>query len=499
MGVVKRQGLKLSIASYAGALIGMLNIFIFPGIFTDRQIGVFMSVILPMAALAGLFMLLGSNVVSLKFFPIFRNKENGHNGMLSLIHLWVLFGTLFILLFSFFGLPYLVDAFPNLEEVLTYRKYILPTTLFLGLAGLYNTLCQNFHRIVVPGVLVRSGIKFTLLGGAALYYFKLIDFTTFLWLVPLNYLVVSIVLIFYIVRVGEYKFTWPVDFWKKLPQKEIISNGLFGLFLGVGSTLVFSIDILMVPMLTTLESGGHYVIAERMSQMVEIPTSALLTIVAPLLSTAWSNKDKAEVQKLYSSSSLNLLILGFLMSIGLVVNLNNLYDIMPNGDLYRSGYYVAIFLVGGKLVEMSTSCNHSIILLSDKYRINFYILGVLAALNITLNLILVPIFGPKGAAIATATSLVLVNVFKTVYIYKVFGYSPFSKSTLYLLAVALAVLAIGILIPHFASAYLDLVVRSTVVAVLYVVVVYKMKISEDLNQLLDKYTRGFLARLLGSK
>ena len=499
MGIVKRQGLKLSIASYVGALIGMLNIFIFPGIFTDRQIGVFMSVILPIAALVGLFMLLGSNVVALKFFPKFKNNENGHNGMLSAIHIWVLVGAFLVVLFSLIGLPYLVGAFPNLSHILEYRQYILPTTLFLGLASLYNVLCQNFRRIVVPGILLRSGIKFTLLGGGALYYFKLIDFSQFLWLVPLNYFVVCVVLLFYMIKVGKYTFSWPVTFWQQLPKKEIVSNGMFGLFLGVGSTIVFSIDLLMVPMLTTLESGGHYVIAERMSQMIEIPTSALLTIIAPLLATAWSNKDKAEIQKLYSSSSLNLLIIGFLMAIGLVINLNNLYDIMPNGEIYRSGYYVAIFLVAGKLVEMSTSCNHSIILLSDRYRINFYILGVLAILNITLNLILVPKLGPKGAAIATATSLVLVNVFKTIYIRKVFGYSPFSKQTLYLVIVGLIVLGIGFFLPKISSPFLDLIVRSTVVSLLYIVTVYKMRISEDLNHLLDKYTKGLLAKVLGGK
>jgi O-antigen/teichoic acid export membrane protein len=124
---------------------------------------------------------------------------------------------------------------------------------------------------------------------------------------------------------------------------------------------------------------------------------------------------------------------------------------------------------------------------------------VLAVLNISLNLILVPELGPKGAAIATATSLVLVNVFKTIYIRKVFGYSPFSKQTLYLVIVGLIVLGIGFFLPKISSPFLDLIVRSTVVSLVYIVTVYKMRISEDLNHLLDKYTKGLLTKVLGGK
>ena len=60
-------------------------------------------------------------------------------------------------------------------------------------------------------------------------------------------------------------------------------------------------------------------------------------------------------------------------------------------------------------------------------------------------------------------------------------------------------LGIGFFLPKISSPFLDLIVRSTVVSLLYIVTVYKMRISEDLNHLLDKYTKGLLAKVLGGK
>jgi O-antigen/teichoic acid export membrane protein len=53
-----------------------------------------------------------------------------------------------------------------------------------------------------------------------------------------------------------------------------------------------------------------------------------------------------------------------------------------------------------------------------------------ATLNIILNFILIPIFGIVGAAIASASSLFLINIVKLLKLYSLSGVQPISKNLL---------------------------------------------------------------------
>jgi len=55
-----------------------------------------------------------------------------------------------------------------------------------------------------------------------------------------------------------------------------------------------------------------------------------------------------------------------------------------------------------------------------------YISGSTAALNLGLNLLLIPNYGISGAALATAGSLVLNNILQLGYIYRIMGIQPFN-------------------------------------------------------------------------
>ena len=75
MGVVVRQGIKGSIVSYGGTLLGYLNIIIlFPLILSTEQIGLY-KVLIDAATFFVIFSQLGMSNISIKFFPYFQNKE----------------------------------------------------------------------------------------------------------------------------------------------------------------------------------------------------------------------------------------------------------------------------------------------------------------------------------------------------------------------------------------------------------------------------------------
>ena len=83
MGVIQRQGLKHTIVSYFGGLIGLFStIFIYPRV--PELYGLF-RVIIDATMLIVSFFSLGLSTHAVKFFPKFKNLKTGHHGFLGFL------------------------------------------------------------------------------------------------------------------------------------------------------------------------------------------------------------------------------------------------------------------------------------------------------------------------------------------------------------------------------------------------------------------------------
>jgi O-antigen/teichoic acid export membrane protein len=107
--------------------------------------------------------------------------------------------------------------------------------------------------------------------------------------------------------------------------------------------------------------------------------------------------------------------------------MDEIFEIIPNGERYKSGKIVILLLGLAKLFDMLTSINEYIIAYSKHFRYNLYFLLVLAVVNVVANLTLIPQFELAGAALATLLSVVLFNIFKTYFVYAKFKIHPFQR------------------------------------------------------------------------
>jgi O-antigen/teichoic acid export membrane protein len=131
-----------------------------------------------------------------------------------------------------------------------------------------------------------------------------------------------------------------------------------------------------------------------------------------------------------------MLLLGSFLFTGIVINMDAVYLLMSNGDAYRSGFWVVVFLGIAKLVDMATGLNSQIIGYSKYYKFNFYALIILGLSNAILNYFLIHQTGVSGAALATLISLTLFNMAKLLYVKKKFGIWPFTIQDLYIVILA---------------------------------------------------------------
>jgi hypothetical protein len=107
---------------------------------------------------------------------------------------------------------------------------------------------------------------------------------------------------------------------------------------------------------------------------------------------------------------------------------------------------------------------------------------------------LIPIYGILGAAIASLISKIIFSFVKWYFLYNKFGLQPFTIKYVYLIIVGLATYYISIQMPAFSNFIVDLVIRSLLISILFIVPVYFLKVSEDLNQRME----AVLRRLMGT-
>jgi len=110
----------------------------------------------------------------------------------------------------------------------------------------------------------------------------------------------------------------------------------------------------------------------------------------------------------------------------------------------------------------------------------------LAATIIVANNLLIPIYGIEGAAYGSALALVLFNFVKYIFIYVKLKLQPFSKATLKVTGIAVIVVGMNYLIPKMDWVILDLLARSSAIAIVYSFLIFASKASPDGNQVFHK-------------
>ena len=108
-----------------------------------------------------------------------------------------------------------------------------------------------------------------------------------------------------------------------------------------------------------------------------------------------------------------------------------------------------------------------------------------AAVNIGLNLLLIPRGGLLGAAYAFLITITFYNAMRFFFLWYKFGFQPYTTKNL--LIVLIAVLAVGItyFTPTFPNVFIDSIIRSAIFLIIIIPTLYFAKISEEVNGIID--------------
>lgn len=490
MGQIRKQTILSSIVIYIGFAIGFLNTYLFVrnGTFSTEQYGL-TRLMNDMGQTFFSFASFGVLSFIYKFHPYYKDnladEENDQAGLSVLI---VLTGFTLVVFGSMLFKPIIVRKFSERSAMLVqYYYWILPYTLGILLFTLFEAFAWFSNKMVLSNFLKETGLRLVQLGLILLFLFKLVDFDQFIKLYAFSFLVIAIILIIYLLQKAHVRINFSISRVTRKFRKKIAALMSLIYSSHIINTVALYIDSIIIASISSkgLSDVGVYTLATFVATTVQVPQRSIISATIPVLSASWKKKDLQEIQRLYSRSSINLLILSIFLFLNIWLSLDDLFAVLNINKDYEAGKMVILILGISKIIDAGTGVNSQIIGTSNFWKFEVITGSVLLFTFIPLNYILVKAYGINGSAVSNLVSFALYNFIRFYFIFRKFGLQPFSTKTLILLGLALATYFATWFTFAGMEGWWAIIVRSAVFSSLFMAGVYLFRITPDMEQLLE--------------
>ena len=500
MGIIARQSIKGTIATYLGTAIGFVTtFFILTSYLTAEEVGL-TRVLVDAATLFSSLALLGTGSSTLRFYPHFKDESRNQQGL----YFWTLIipfiGFLIFLIFFFALKGLIIKAFDkNSPLFVNYVYFTLPMAFFMLYMTVFETNATILERVTVPRMIREVFVRAGLLVGYLLYgLWHVIDLDGLVMVFCATYGIGALLSLCYLLF--SQKVSFKPDFSKITPalRRDFLLYTLFLVTAALVGSVMPTLSSFFISAKMGLMFTGIYAIANYIATMVEIPSRSLNAIVQPRIAVALraTPSDVSTATQLYQQVSLNQLLVGMTILILIWINIDLFFDLLPNGDQYVAGKWVVLILSTSKLVSSTFSIGASALSYTRWYYTSLIFTLILMVSSILLNNYLIPICGIEGGAWATLGSNVFYFILLLLFIKWRVGTYPFSKGQLKVLAVGVLMFGLNYLMafamnkivlePSLAFRIVEAVIRTGIVGVAGLLMVYFGNVSEDVNRLIRK-------------
>ena len=477
MGVVLHQTSKNTLIIFLGFLVGGLNVlFLYTHFLEDDYYGL-VTFLLSTANILLPLMIFGMQHTIIKFFSSYRSKTDRDNFLITAVFLPILI----ILPLGFLGSLFygFIAEILSKENIIIkdYTWLIYFLAIFMGYFEVFyawsKVRFQSVFGNFIREMFARISISFLLFA----VYFKWLNSEEFIYAIVLVYMVRMLIMMVYAFRLympDTHQYSKPKDL------KEILRFSVYIIMAGSAGTILLEIDKFMIPQLQQIANVAYYAVGVYIASVIAIPSRAMQQIVNPITAKALNRNNMAEVEDLYKKSSVNLLIAGGLLFLLINLNVKDLYFIIDKPE-YTVGIAVVLIISVSEMFKLAAGTNSAILTNSKYYKILFYFSLGMAGSVIVLNRIFIERYGINGAALATLIVVVLFNLIKLWYVYKKLQIHPVTKKTW---IVVLLIVGMYLVFKHFdlsSIALLNIVLKSVIIVIIYIFLVYKLNISREFN------------------
>lgn len=479
MGIVINQSIKNTVITYIGFAIGAANtLFMYPHFLGEKYYGL-TGYILSSANVIFPLLAFGVHNTLIKFFTHYKTNQE-KSSFLTFVLVLPLLLIIPILIFGTFFYDGIASLLSRKNPIVYDFVWQIPVIgICMGYFEIFYAWVKVHLQSVVGGFIKEILLRIFITIFLFAVYFDWITPLEFINSLMLTYLLSMLIMFVYAMKVRRIEFNF------KMPHntKEVFVYSLFIILSGSIANMLLDIDKTMINQYKLIENIAYYSVAIFIATVISVPSRAMHQITYPITAKLMTEGKYEELNVLYKKTSITLQIIGGLVLVGILVNINQLYLLLPKN--YSGGIFV-VFTIGiSKYFDLILGNNNAIIFNSKYYKAVLFLGLLLAFLAITLNMIFIPKYGIDGAAIATLISITLYSIAKLLFVVVKMKLFPFTNKTL---------VSFGVLIVAFFAFYywefpfhplLNIILKSTLVCAVYVFVNYKLKLSSDFNNVVN--------------
>jgi len=485
MGIVLNQSFKNTIITYIGFAIGGINtIYLYP-VFLGATYYALSNYILSSANVIMPIFAIGMQNTLVKFYSQYETNEE-RSRFLSFT---VLFPFLIIIPMLLVGFYFFDDILMFLSKKNIIVKKFIWLIPFIGVCMAYFEIFYAWLRVHMHSVFgnfikevgLRTASLLLLMG----VYYNWITVEGFVYATAVVYFLALLVTMFYAFSIQK-----PV-FQLEIPKntKAVLVYTFYIILSGSVANLLLDGDKMILNQYMNIENIAYYSVATYIALVISVPSRSMHQIVYPITAKLMHENKHDEMNILYKKTSINLQMVGGYVMLGIFVNINKLYEMVP--PEYAGGIMV-VFMIGlSKYFDLILGNNNAIIFNTKYYR-TVLLLGVLlVVLTIGLNMIFIPIYGIIGSAFATLLSITLYSLAKLLFVVKKLDLYPFTKQTLYSIILTLILFVVFYFWDFPFNPIISIILKSILMTIAYVYFNYRFAISTEINEVMDKYLKKF--------
>ncbi|MGJ8684362.1 MAG: oligosaccharide flippase family protein [Nonlabens sp.] len=478
--VIKQSGWNLAITA-GGFILGALNVLLLATTYLDDEYYGLWGYVLSTAFLLFPLMSFGINNTLVKFYSKYEDK-NERDAFLTQMLLWPLLIIIpaFILIYVFYDPIRLFIASKNQIT----SDFVWP----IAIIAVFQAYFEIFYAW--------TKVHMKTIGGNFLKeVFYRAGATVMLVLVALDYItqiqfIYSLVLIYglrvFIMKMVAFKTYMPQwQLGKIKASRDLINYSVLMIVAGSVGTALLDLDKFMINDYLIIDNISWYNVAVFIATVIAVPARGMAQIMHPLTAGHFNRGEMNAVENLYKRSSLNLSIIAGFLVIIIICNVNEFYELMR--PEYRVGIPVVILIAIVKYAESLLGSNNAILYNSDLYRVTLWLGLLLAIVAVLLNMWLIPIYGLMGAAISTCVAYVMYAFAKAFYVYHQLKIHPWTAQTTQSIVLILVFIAVFYFWDFNCHPVVNIALKSILLCGSYILIVRKLKLSQEINELLKKY------------
>jgi len=480
MGIVLNQSVKNTVITFIGFAIGAANaLFMYTHFLGEDYYGL-TAFLLSSANIMMPLMAFGIQNTLVRFYAEHQTEEDKSRFLnLVLVLPLLIIIPIFLILFFFYSQT---ASLLSVENPIIYDYvWIIPVIgLFMGYFEIFYAWVKVHLKSVfgnfLKEVLLRIFISIFLFA----VYFGWITSIQFVYSLVFIYLTMMLIMAFvaFKIRKPQFHLKFPKE------KKEVIIYSAFIIFSSSIAVMLLDIDKFMIGQYIPLKEAAYYSVAIFIALTISVPMRAMHQITHPVTTDLMARKKHTELNDLYKKASITLQVIGGLIMLGILTNIHQVYALLP--EKYSGGVAVVFIISISKFFDLMLGNNNSIIFNSKYYR-TVLLLGVcLVVLTVSLNMYFIPNFGIEGAALATLLSIGLYSLAKLLFVVIKMDLFPFTRNTL----LSLGIIGLTFMVFYFWNfpfhPIINIILKSVLLSFFYLVLNYKLKISVDINDVIEK-------------